>query len=700
MLDRPAKLASAGPDTIEEMPPANQPNPLLTPEFRVPFDRIRAGHVAPATDELLRQARQRVEELAASGGARTFANTLRALDDLAEPLEYAIGVVRHLEAVATYPELRAAYSAAQPGVSAFFSGIPLHAGLWDAVQEFAATDEAARLEGERRRLLTKTIDNFRRHGANLDAAGKQRLEALDVELSRLTIKFAENVLDSTNAFELTIVDPAGLAGLPPSAVAAARESATRKGRDGWRFTLHAPDYLAVMTYLDDAAVRRQVYEAFTVRATEAGRDNRPLIARILEARAERAHLLGFANFADLVLEDRMAHDGARALAFLDDLKQKTEARFRDENRELFEFRRSIEGPDAPELAGWDVAYYAEKQRAALYDFDEEALRPYFPLEQAVAGLFELVRRLYGLRIAPEAGVPTWDAAVRYYNVYDEGGEFLGGFYTDWFPRENKRGGAWMDALITGGPDGPRFRPHLGLVCGNLTPPVAGKPALLTHREVETIFHEFGHLLHHLLSRVEARGLAGTNVAWDFVELPSQIMENWCWERESLDLFARHWETGHPLPEDLFHKMKRARTFRAANQQMRQLGFAYIDLLLHVSYSPERDGDAVSYTRRILEEFSPAPLAPTHAMIAAFTHLFASPVGYGAGYYSYKWAEVLEADAFTRFRDRGIFSREVGTEFRSRILSRGDSADPADLYRDFMGRDPDPQALLIRNGLAR
>jgi oligopeptidase A len=681
------------------MLPANHLNPLLSPEFRVPFDRIRAEHVAPATEELLRQARQRLEEVAAAGAPRTFVNTLRALDDLSEPLEYSIGVVRHLEAVATYPELRAAYSAAQPQVSAFYSGIPLHAGLWRAMQDFAATEEAARLEGERRRLLTKTIENFRRHGANLDPAGKQRLEAFDVELSQLTIKFAENVLDSTNAFELVTTDPAGLAGLPPSAVAAARESAARKGREGWRFTLHAPDYFAVMTYLDDAAVRRQVYEAFSVRATEAGRDNRPLIARILELRSEKARLLGFANFADLVLEDRMAHDGAHALAFLDDLKVKTEARFREENRGLFEFRRSLEGPAAAELAGWDVAYYAEKQRAALYDFDEEALRPYFPLEQAVAGLFDLVHRLYGLRIEPQAGAPVWDEAVRYYNVHDESGEFLGAFYTDWFPRENKRGGAWMDALITGGPEGAKFRPHLGLVCGNLTPPVAGKPALLTHREVETIFHEFGHLLHLLLSRVESRGLAGTNVAWDFVELPSQIMENWCWERESLDLFARHWETGQPVPDDLFQKMKRARTFRAANQQMRQLGFGYIDLLLHVRYSAERDGDAVDYTRRILQEFSPAPLAPAHAMIAAFTHLFASPVGYGAGYYSYKWAEVLEADAFTRFREHGIFSREVGGEFRQHILSRGDSADPAELYRAFMGRDPDPRALLIRNGLA-
>jgi len=270
---------------------------------------------------------------------------------------------------------------------------------------------------------------------------------------------------------------------------------------------------------------------------------------------------------------------------------------------------------------------------------------------------------------------------------------------DRYPRENKRGGAWMDALITGGPAPGEFHPHLGLICGNLTPPIGGKPALLTHREVETIFHEFGHLLHHLLSRVETRGLAGTNVAWDFVELPSQIMENWCWERQALDLFAAHWETGERLPEDLFQKMKRARTFRAANGQMRQLGFGFIDLLLHTRYSPASDGDPIDYSRRLLQEFSPAPLPPRHAMIAAFTHLFGSPVGYGAAYYSYKWAEVLEADAFTRFRAEGIFSREVGTQFRDRILAKGDSEDPAVLYREFMGREPDPRALLVRSGLA-
>jgi oligopeptidase A len=680
------------------VPPPADANPLLSIQFPVPFDRVWTPDIEPAIARLIEEGRARLAAIGAGPSTRTFANTMLALDELDETLDYAMGLVRHLESVATTPELRSAFNAVQPPASAFFSGIPLDAGLWKSIQTYAASPEAALLEGVRRRFLQKTVETFRRQGAGLDPAGKKRLEELDVELARVTTKFAENVLDSTNAFELAIEDQADLAGLPPSAVAAARASAARKGRDGWRFTLQAPDYFAVMTYLDNAAVRRRVYQAFTVRGTLDPWDNRPPIRRILELRAEKARLLGFRDFADLVLEDRMAHDGARALAFLEDLKAKTEARFHQENRELLEFRRSLEGPGAPALAPWDVSYYAEKQRAALYDFDEEALRPYFPLEGVIAGLFALANRLYGVQVVEERGAPVWDPAVRYYAMRGESGDLLGGFYTDWHPRENKRGGAWMEALIAGGPSDDGFRPHLGCICGNLTPPLAGKPALLTHREVETIFHEFGHLLHHLFSRVEIRTLAGSNVAWDFVELPSQIMENWCWERGALDMFARHWETGEAIPEELFRKMKRARTFRAANAQMRQLGFGFVDLLLHTAYSPERDGDPVEYTRRIIQDFSPAPLLPNHAMIAGFTHLFADPVGYGAAYYSYKWAEVLDADAFTRFRDTGIFSRETGAQFRDKILARGDSEDPAELYRQFMGRDPDPRALLERWGL--
>jgi oligopeptidase A len=676
-----------------------QTNPLLEQQFQIPFDQIHADGVEPAVTALLAAARDRQEAIGRLEGPRTFANTMAELDTLTEPLDFAMTVVRHLEAVATYPELRDALNAVQPRAAAFYTAIPLDPKLWEAVKNYAGSADAGALSGVRRRFLDKTVDSFRRHGADLDAEGKKRLEAIDVELTELTTKFGQNVLDATNVFELRIEDEAKLAGLPPTAVAVARQSAARKEQEGWRFTLHGPDYVAIMTYLDDTEIRRQVYQAYATRATVEPYDNRALLPRILELRRAKASLLGFKDFADLVLEDRMAHTGTHALEFLEDLKAKTKARFDAENQELLDFRRTIEGADAPPLEPWDVAYYAEKQRKALYDFDEEALRPFFALDRVVAGMFDLTSRLYGIRIAEEPGVPVWDSQVRFYKIHDADGAFLGGFYADWYPRENKRGGAWMDGLITGGPSPAGFEPHLGLICGNLTPPVAGQPALLTHREVETIFHEFGHLLHHLLSRVEIRSLAGTNVAWDFVELPSQIMENWCWEREALDLFARHWETGEPVPEDLFQKMNRARTFRAANAQMRQLGFGFIDLLLHVRYQPERDGDSVAYTRRILQEFSPAQLPPDHAMIAAFTHLFSSPVGYGAGYYSYKWAEVLDADAFTRFRDRGIFSREVGAAFRDHILSRGDSEDPAKLYREFMGRDPDPMALLRRSGLA-
>jgi oligopeptidase A len=503
------------------------------------------------------------------------------------------------------------------------------------------------------------------------------------------------VLDSTNAFELVITDEAKLAGLPPSAVAAAAQSFAMKNPDaktpGWRFTLQSPSYIAVMTYLDDREIRERMYQAYSTRATESGRDNRPLISRILELRKEKAKLLGFADFADFAVYDRMAHSGARAMQFVDDLRVKTESFFVKDNAALEAFA-------GQQLQPWDLGYWAEKQRKALYDFDEEQLRPYFPAERVVDGMFQIVERLYGIRVQRRAGVPVWHPDVRYYEVHDRDGLLLGGFYADWYPRENKRDGAWMEAFITGIETPKGLEPHAGCICGNLTPPIGDKPALLTHREVETVFHEFGHLLHHVLSRVEVRSLGGTAVAWDFVELPSQIMENWCWEREALDLMARHYETGATIPDELLQKMVRARTYRSANAQMRQLGFACVDLKLHREYDPARDGDVVEYARRVMQAFAPAPFPENYAMLAGFTHLFASPVGYGAGYYSYKWAEVLDADAFTRFRHEGIFSETVGAAFRENILSKGNSEDPAVLYRRFMGRDPDPDALLERSGL--
>lgn len=669
-------------------------NPLVTKELPIPFDSVKAEMVEPAIHLLIERSRDSLAKLTSDDTPKTYSDILLALDAATEPLDFAVGTVRHLESVATTPELRAAHNAVQGPVSAFYSSIPLNSELWAAVKAVAQSEEAKNLKSPHSRYLQKTVTGFRRAGADLNGEDKKELERIDVELTRITTKFSENVLDATNAFELLITDEAKLAGLPESALVAARESAKSKGLSGWRFTLQAPSYVAAMTYLDGRQIRAELWEASNRRGTEGNFDNRGLITEILRLRRKKAQLLGYKDFADLVLEERMAHSGAHAQAFLEELGAKTLPFFERENVELAAMGKTL-GIEV--IEPWDLSYVAEKQRLKLYDFDEEELRPYFQLDRVVSGMFDIFGRILGIRVVEERDIPGWDPAVKYYRVEDAtSGLLLGGFYSDWFPRENKRGGAWMDALMTGNPDA--GKPHLGLICGNLTPPSEGRPSLLTHREVETVFHEFGHLLHHTLSRVPVRTLAGTNVPWDFVELPSQIMENWCMERESLDLFARHFETGERIPEDLFQKVRRARTFRSANGQMRQLGLGLVDLRLHRELDPDGPVDVMNFARAALQPFTPVPLPLSYGLIASFTHLFASPVAYGAGYYSYKWAEVLDADAFTRFHREGIFNAGTGADYRRKILEQGDSQDPAVLYREFMGRDPDANALLERLGL--
>ncbi|HEX4748752.1 MAG TPA: M3 family metallopeptidase [Bryobacteraceae bacterium] len=669
-------------------------NPLLTERFPIRFDAVKAELVVPAITLLLEQMKARVADLGRPELPRTYENVLITLDRITEPLDYAMNVVRHLEGVATYPELRTAYNEVLGPVSLFYSSIPLDPNIWAAVKTVAESKQARELSPIDKRFLDKTVSSFRRAGADLDEAGKRQLEALDVELTKITTKFSEHVLDATNAYELLVTEEEKLAGLPDVFRAAAQESAKSKGLSGWRFTLHAPSYTPLMTYLDDRVRRREMWEASNSRATSGELDNRNLILEILRLRREKANLLGYRDFADLVLENRMAHNGTEAQAFVQDLESKTRPFFEREVADIEEFGRKL---GYEKLEPWDVTYVSEKQRKALYDFDEEELRPYFQLDRVVAGMFDIFSRVLGIKVIDEPGVPVWDPAVKYYRVIDEAsGILLGGFYTDWFPRENKRGGAWMDGIFTGDPD--RAEPHLGVIAGNLMPPVGEMPSLLTHREVETIFHEFGHLLHQLVGRVRIKSLASMTVPWDFIELPSQIMENWCMERDALNLFARRYQSGEPIPDELFQKMKRARNFMSATGQMRQLGFALMDLKLHREFDPLSSADVMAFARDILARFAIAPLPPHYGMIASFTHLFSSPVAYGAGYYSYKWAEVLDADAFTRFRREGIFNAETGLEYRRRILERGDSADAAQLYRDFMGRDPDPNALLERLGL--
>jgi len=674
-------------------------NPLITPVFAIPFDKIAANDVEPAITELLRLARERIASICAISDPATFENTMLALEDATRALGFAQRAINHIEAVATTPEFRAAYNSVQGPISEFQTEMVLNSALWNRLKAVPNDPGFAQLEAIERRLVTETIADFRRNGADLDAVGRERLKQINVQLTETCNKFSQNVLDATNAFELLLPDQSRLAGMPESALQAAHADAEGRNQSGYRISLQAPSYIAVMTYADDRTLREEIYRAFQTRGASAPTDNRDLVAQILQLRRDQAELLGFRSFADLVADDRMVKVGDRAVQFIDDLAIKLRPHAAREQQELAEFARTRLG--IGDLNAWDLAYVAEKMRKASYDFDDEILRPYFPMTRVMQGMFVVANRLFGVTVERTTDLAIWEPTVEAYAVRDRDGTHLGSFYADYVPRDSKRGGAWMEGLVYGTTNtGGEWSPHLGFMGGNFSKPLGDKPALLTHDEVLTLFHEFGHLLHHLLGRVALQSMAGTNVALDFVELPSQIMENWCWEPEALALFARHVDTNEAIPFELVEKLRRARNFRAASDGMRQLGFATVDLRLHTIYDPQRDGDVVEYARKIVEQFSPLPLPEYHAMIAAFTHLFGDAEGYAAGYYSYKWSEALDADAFTKFQKSkaGIFDPEVGREFREKILARGNSEEPLVLFKQFMGREPDAGALLRREGL--
>ena len=657
-------------------------NPFLDPAFEIRWSQLAPELVGPAIEAALSKAQAALDAIAARApAAASYENTLLALERATEELSFAWGKVTHLQAVADSPPLRAAHNAMLPAVSAFYARIPLNAALWARVKAVADSAAGRALAGVNRRFLEETVADFRTAGADLPADKRARLEALQGELAEATQKYSENVLDATNAWQLLVNDAARLRGLPAHAIAAARAGAEKKGlgtaeQPVWRFTLHAPSQEPVMTYAEDESLRREVWAAAVAVGAEAPHDNTELVKRILALRAEKAALLGKPHFADLVTERRMAKSGAQALAFVGELQGRAREAFARECRELEEFKARELGQPAGRLKAWEVAYWSEKLRKARHDFDEESLRPYFPMERVIAGMFELVGKIFGLSVierpttagqvadlashSGSAAVEVWHPEVKFYELRDAGGRHLGSFYTDWHPREPKRGGAWMNYLITGERrQGVPRTPHLGLMCGNMTPPSADKPALLTHREVETIFHEFGHLLHHLLGEVEVKSLNGVNVVCDWVELPSQIMENWTWERAGLDLFARHHQTGAPIPDELFARMVAAKNFRAACAMMRQLQFGKMDLVLHTRTPEFLDGDLEAKARATVAECMIPTEPPARSMVKRFGHLFSDPVGYAAGYYSYKWAEVLDADAFTRFQREGIFNAATG-----------------------------------------
>lgn len=684
-------------------------NPFLDTSFEIRWSQLTADQVVPGIQSLLTDAQAAIDVIASRAlSDLTFENTYLALETATEPLNVAWGKVTHLQSVADAPPLREAHNVMLPKVTEFFAAIPLNAALWERLKTFANSSAAASLHGIHRRFLEETVTDFKQQGADLPVEQRARLEALQSELAQLTQKYSENVLDATNAWQLVVEDEERLTGLPVHAKSAARRNAESKGfgsanRPAWRFTLHMPSQEPFMTYLEDTALRREMWEAAVAVGARAPHDNSDLIPKILALRSEKATLLGKDHFADLTIERRMAKSGTRALEFIEDLENRTRSAFLVECGELEAYKAEQTGRVVGPLAPWEIAFWSEKLRRARYDLDEEQLRPFFPMDRVISGLFEIVGRVFKLRIeeVPAGAVDVWDPQVKFYRLYDGGRRHLGSFYADWYPREAKRGGAWMNSFITGGPrpDGTRA-PHLGLICGNMTPPDGDKPALLTHNEVETIFHEFGHLLHHLLGEVEIKSLNGTNVAWDFVELPSQIMENWCWERESLDLFARHFETGETLPDSLYQKMIAAKNFRSAAAMMRQVALAKMDLSLHIrAHAFSRSTDIEAAARALVHDCLVPTEPPAPTVIKRFGHIFSDPVGYAAGYYSYKWAEVLDADAFTRFQTEGIFNPEVGGEFIEHILSKGNSVDPAELYRAFMGREPDLGALLRRSGLS-
>jgi len=682
-------------------------NSFLDRSFHIRWSQLTADKVVSAVEHALLEAGRAIDQIAAQDpSAANYENTFLALEHATELLNETWGKVSHLVSVADAPELREAHNAMLAKVSTFQARIPLNEPLWIRLKKAAALPASKALHGENRRFLDETVTDFVQQGADLPPDKKARLELLQSELAQLTQKYSENVLDATNAWELLITDENRLAGLPPHAKDAARQNALRKGHGTesspvWRFTLQAPSQEPVMLYAEDAELRRQLWEAAVAVGSQPPHDNRDLVKRILALRQEKAVLLGRTHFADLVLSRRMAQTGKKAVDFIEDLHRRVKDAFRRECTELENFKAAETKSTAAPLAPWEVAFWAEKLRRSRYAFDEEQLRPYFSVKGVLAGMFEITQRVFGITVTekPAGSVEVWHPEVKFYEVHDRAGRHIGSLYADWHPRESKRGGAWMNYLITGGPksDGTRA-PHLGLICGNMTPPSDDRPALLTHREVETVFHEFGHLLHHLFGEVGIKSLNGVNVAWDFVELPSQIMENWCWEREGLDLFARHHVTGQPIPQDLFDRMTAAKNFRSAVATMRQLAFALMDLELHTNPAPYLAGHLSDGLKHLLRDYQipTQPASPTAEN--RFTHVFADPVGYAAGYYSYKWAEVLEADAFTRFKREGIFNSDVGGEFVTKVLSRGNSVDPMTLFTDFMGRPPDLQALLTRAGL--
>jgi len=675
-------------------------NPLLNFTQLPHFGAILPEHIGPALDHVLAENRRKLERLLATSGSYTWDSFAQPIEDMRERLVRMWSPVSHLHAVMDSEPLRAAYNAGLPRLTEYFTELAQDERLYAGYKAIAASPDFARLSQAQKKIVENTLRDFRLAGAELPPPQKARFKELQKELAELASKFSENVLDATQAWDLRITDEKDLSGLPETARAMARQAAQEKSIEGFRFTLDGPSYIAFMTYADNRELRRRMYEAFVTRASDQGPtagkwDNSGSIVHILERRREAAKLLGFANYAEYALQTRMAKTVPEVMGFLNDLAARVRPHAQRDFDELLRFAREAHGLER--LEAWDIAYYSEKLQQARYKISQEDLRPYFPETRVVPGMFGVVERLYGLKIVQVRDVEVWHPDVRFYEIRDAAGEVRGRFYVDLYARANKRGGAWMDECVN------RKRLAAGvqvpvayLVC-NFSPPVGDRPALFTHDEVTTLFHEFGHGLHHMLTKVDYVGVAGINgVAWDAVELPSQFMENWCWERGALDLISAHYQSGEKIPGELYEKMIAAKNFQSGMQFVRQLEFALFDMRLHGDYDP----DGPQTVQQLLDEVRAAVavvIPPAFNRFQhGFTHIFAG--GYAAGYYSYKWAEVLSADAFSKFEERGVFDRATGLEFLQHILEQGGSREPMELFVGFRGRAPRIDALLRHSGL--
>ncbi len=658
-----------------------------------PFHLIEFSHYQPAFDEGIRAAKENLEKIAAASGPATFQNTVEAIEFYKEDLERVGSIFFNMNLAHTSDEIQALAKEISPKLAELSNDLLLNDRIFARVK--AVWESKPKLSPEEHRLLEQTWKAFKRNGALLDAHGKEKLREIDRKMARLTHEFSENVLKDTNAFQLLVTDPNDVKGLPANAVEDAAHTAEKKGHKGaWLFTLQFPSYQPFMQYCENSSLREKMWRAYMSRGTSAQANNRPVLQEIASLRHQRAQLLGYKTHAHFVLEERMAQTPDTVEKFLREFISAAKPAGQRDFDDLRALKRELY-PNDGELQPWDTMLLSEKLRQKKYDLSDEELRPYLPIDNVIRGVFTVASKLYGLEFRPREDVPLYHPDVQVFDVYDAKREFLGLFYCDFFPRESKKSGAWMTTFREQGVVyGKNVRPWVSIVC-NFTKPTASQPSLLTMDEVNTLFHEFGHALHGLLSRCHYASLGGANVYWDFVELPSQFMENFTNEKECLDLFAGHFKTGEKMPEELIRKLKASRTFQAGLMGVRQTAFGLLDMAWH-SHDPSGIENQEAFEVQAIREASFFPHIPGTSVSPGFSHIFAG--GYSAGYYSYKWAEVLDADAFEFFRDEGLFNRTVADRFRENVLERGGTEPPMDLYKRFRGREPDPKALLRRDGL--